>query len=178
MLRDDALHARIVLDEEDACRPGTGAPAVAPVQTGFDHGHLWFGAACCAGTISTRRLGEWESLSDCEDIIARGLLARFPKVQLQHVVTDRAVDLIEERIDLTLRVRHELTTDASLTMRSLEHSLWIFVANPQTESQLGADITELASVGTLGTKTDDAGEVTGHSSGTTGRHMCCATSLG
>jgi DNA-binding transcriptional LysR family regulator len=37
--------------------------------------------------------------------IARGFLAHYPKVQLQLVVTDRAVDLIEERVDLALRVR-------------------------------------------------------------------------
>ncbi|WP_206667425.1 LysR substrate-binding domain-containing protein [Muricoccus nepalensis] len=91
--------------------------------------------------------------------IARGFLARFPKVQLQLVVTDRAVDLIEERVDLALRVRRELTSDASLTMRSLGHSRWILVASPQTASQLGTDIAGLASLATLGTS-DEAGEAT------------------
>jgi DNA-binding transcriptional LysR family regulator len=51
--------------------------------------------------------------------IVRGFLDRYPKVQLQLVASDRAVDLIEERVDVALRVRHELTSDASLTMRSL-----------------------------------------------------------
>lgn len=36
-------------------------------------------------------------------------LARFPKVRIQLVATDRGVDLIDERIDLALRVRTELT---------------------------------------------------------------------
>ncbi|SFJ17325.1 DNA-binding transcriptional regulator, LysR family [Methylobacterium brachiatum] len=91
--------------------------------------------------------------------IARGFLARYPKVQLQLVVTDRAVDLIEERVDLALRVRRALTSDASLTLRVLGNSRWILVASPQTASQLGADIADLASFATLGTN-DEAGEVT------------------
>jgi len=91
--------------------------------------------------------------------IARGFLARYPKVQLQLVVTDRAVDLIEERVDLALRVRRALTSDASLTLRVLGTSRWILVASPQTASQLGADIADLASFATLGTN-DEAGEVT------------------
>ena len=91
--------------------------------------------------------------------IARGFLARYPKVQLQLVVTDRAVDLIEERVDLALRVRRALTSDASLTLRVLGNSRWILVASPQTASQLGADIGDLASFATLGTN-DEAGEVT------------------
>ena len=99
------------------------------------------------------------NLAKVVSVITRDFLARFPKVQLQLLVTDRAVDLIEERVDLALRVRRELTSDASLTMRSLGHSRWILVASPQTASRLGADIADLADVATLGTS-DDPGEVT------------------
>lgn len=91
--------------------------------------------------------------------IVRGFLDRYPKVQLQLVASDRAVDLIEERIDVALRVRHELTSDASLTMRSLGRSRWILVASPQVASGLGADLADLASVPTMGTS-DEAGEIT------------------
>lgn len=91
--------------------------------------------------------------------IAREFLRRFPKVRLQLVVTDRAVDLIEERVDLALRVRHELTSDASLTMRSLGRSRWILVASPQIASDLDGDIADLTSLPTLGTS-DDVGETT------------------
>lgn len=91
--------------------------------------------------------------------IASDFLAQFPKVQLQLVVTDRAIDLIEERVDLALRVRRELTSDASLTMRSLGRSRWILVASPQMASQLGTDIADLASIATLGTS-DAEGEIT------------------
>lgn len=91
--------------------------------------------------------------------IAGGFLDSFPNVQLDLVVTDRAIDLIEERVDLALRVRRELTSDASLTMRSLGRSRWILVASPQTAQLLGNDIAELASIATLSTS-DMAGEVT------------------
>src|ERR1700760_4941040 len=42
------------------------------------------------------------------EVLSPGLpafLDRFPKVRLQMVATDRAVDLIAERIDLALRIR-------------------------------------------------------------------------
>lgn len=92
-------------------------------------------------------------------VLAASFLARNPKVQLQLVVTDRGVDLIEERFDLALRVRRELTSDGSLTMRSLGRSRWILVASPQMASHLGDNIANLASVATLSTS-DTAGTVT------------------
>ncbi|MEF3129611.1 LysR family transcriptional regulator [Rhizobium leguminosarum] len=77
-------------------------------------------------------------------------LLRFPKVRLQLVATDRAVDLIDERIDLALRVRASLTSDAALTMRSLGRSTRILVACPQLASQVGS-IVQLANLPTLAT---------------------------
>jgi len=77
-------------------------------------------------------------------------LTRFPKVRLQLVATDRAVDLIGERIDLALRVRASLNSDAALTMRSLGRSTRILVACPQLASQVGS-IVQLANLPTLAT---------------------------
>jgi DNA-binding transcriptional LysR family regulator len=77
-------------------------------------------------------------------------LARYPKVRLQVVATDRAVDLIEERIDLALRVRASLTSDAAMTMRSLGVSTRILVASPQLASQVGS-IEQLTSLPALAT---------------------------
>jgi DNA-binding transcriptional LysR family regulator len=90
--------------------------------------------------------------------ILPGFLARYPKVRLQLVATDRAVDLIEERVDLALRVRVALTSDAALTMRTLTMSSRILVASPQLASRIGGDPAALAAVPTLGTS-DDAGEI-------------------
>ncbi|WP_022684625.1 LysR substrate-binding domain-containing protein [Sphingobium bisphenolivorans] len=75
-------------------------------------------------------------------------LARYPKVRLQLVATDRAVDLIEERIDLALRVRAALTSDAALTMRSLGQSTRILVASPQLASQI-AEVSQIATLPAL-----------------------------
>ncbi|MGH1591899.1 LysR family transcriptional regulator [Methylobacterium phyllosphaerae] len=94
------------------------------------------------------------------DIVAariRAFLVRYPKVRLQLIVTDRPVDLIEERIDVALRVRLDLTSDASLTMRTLGSSRWILVAAPQIATKLGLDVAALGGVSTLGTD-DDPGE--------------------
>ena len=82
-------------------------------------------------------------------------LARYPKVQLQLVATDRAVDLIEERIDVALRVRVALTTDAELTVRSVGQSVRILVASPQLASRVGS-VEQLATLPTLSTNEEHA----------------------
>ena len=82
-------------------------------------------------------------------------LALYPKVRLQLVATDRAVDLIEERIDLALRVRAALTSDAALTMRSLGRSTRILVACPELAGQI-KQVEQLANLPTLAT--DDAAD--------------------
>ncbi len=90
------------------------------------------------------------------DLVAQ-FLARYPKVRLQLVAIDRPVDLIEERIDVALRVRTTLDGDASLTMRSLGNSIRILVASAQIASHVGS-VEDLASQPTLST-TDDQGDV-------------------
>jgi DNA-binding transcriptional LysR family regulator len=87
-------------------------------------------------------------------------LARYPRVRLQLVATDRAVDLIEERIDLALRVRGSLTSDAALTMRSLGTSTRILVASPQVASQV-ATVEQLATLPALATS-DSADDLEWH----------------
>jgi DNA-binding transcriptional LysR family regulator len=96
------------------------------------------------------------------EVLSSGLpafLRRFPKVRLQMVATDHPVDLIAERIDLALRVRIELTTDASLTMRTLGHSRRILVASPAVANIISSsDIAGLADLPTL-SSTDEPGEI-------------------
>lgn len=86
-------------------------------------------------------------------------LTRFPKVRLQVIAVDRAVDLINERIDVALRVRTTLTTDAALTMRTLGHSRRILVAGPQMAARCaGLDVSQLPTLPTL-SPTDQSGEI-------------------
>ncbi len=89
-----------------------------------------------------------------------GYLSRYPKVRLQLVATDRPVDLIGERIDVALRVRTTLDSDAALTMRSLGHSIRILVASPQIASQV-ADVDQLTTLPTL-VSSDDPGGTAWH----------------
>ncbi|WP_176598305.1 MULTISPECIES: LysR substrate-binding domain-containing protein [Sphingobium] len=107
--------------------------------------------------------GMMEPISD----LISSFLVRYPKVRLQLVATDRAVDLIEERIDLALRVRATLDSDAALTMRSLGKSTRILVASPQIASQLD-DVEQLASFPALATN-DAADDLQWHLEAEDGR---------
>jgi DNA-binding transcriptional LysR family regulator len=91
-------------------------------------------------------------------------LARYPKVRLQVIAIDRAVDLIAERIDVALRVRTALTSDSTLTMRSLGRSRRILVASPALANRIGTDIAGLAALPTLSTN-EDPGEIEWHLEG-------------
>ncbi|WP_176484841.1 LysR substrate-binding domain-containing protein [Sphingomonas ginsenosidimutans] len=86
-------------------------------------------------------------------------LKRHPKVALQIVATDRGVDLIRERIDVALRVRASVESDASLTMRTLTRSRRILVAGPEFARNVGPHIDALEGLPTL-SSTDLAGPVT------------------
>jgi DNA-binding transcriptional LysR family regulator len=89
-----------------------------------------------------------------------GFMRTSPKAKLQVVAIDRPVGLIEERIDVAIRVRATLETDAALTMRSLGRSTRILVAAPAlATSCAGGDVAALSDLPTLAT-TDQMGEIT------------------
>jgi DNA-binding transcriptional LysR family regulator len=92
------------------------------------------------------------------EVVADTLMAymrRYPKVRLQIVAVDRAVDLINERIDVALRVRRQLNSDAELIMRTLGISHRILVASPELARRAGNDIAALNNLPTLSTNDDD-----------------------
>ncbi len=100
-------------------------------------------------------LGLVESLSS----VFSGFLQRFSKARLQVVALDRPVDLIAERIDVAIRVRTSLDTDAALTLRTLGRSSRILVAAPSfLAACAGGDIAVLTQLPTLAT-TDQMGEI-------------------
>jgi DNA-binding transcriptional LysR family regulator len=70
-------------------------------------------------------------------MIVPPFLARHPLVQLEIKVLNRPVDLIEERIDVALRVRTRLDTDANLMVRILGHDRAILVASPSFVAEHG-----------------------------------------
>lgn len=86
-------------------------------------------------------------------------MTRYPKVRLQVVALDRPVDLIAERIDLAVRVRLTLDTDAALTLRTLGRSTRILVADPKLAMRCaGQPLATLAELPTL-SPTDQIGEL-------------------
>jgi len=129
------------------------AEAVVVQAQAEPHGRIRF--SCPTGMLST--------ISG----LTGSFLTRFPKVRLQLVATDRAVDLIEERIDLALRVRSELTSDAALTMRSLGRSTRILVSSPQIANRV-ADLRDLTVEPVLATQ-DTADELEWHLESIDGR---------
>ncbi|WP_312242071.1 LysR family transcriptional regulator [Pantoea sp.] len=108
------------------------------------HGRVRF--SCPTGMV--------EVISD----ITLRFMQRYPKVKLQIIALDRPVDLIEERIDVALRIRTALTSDAELIMRTLGVSYRILVASPKLARQTGTEIAALRDAPTLGTS-DEPGEI-------------------
>jgi DNA-binding transcriptional LysR family regulator len=61
--------------------------------------------------------------------IVPGFLVDYPLVRVQIIATNRAVDLIEEKVDVAIRARTRMN-DETLTMRRLGSSTLVFVASP------------------------------------------------
>ena len=58
-------------------------------------------------------------------------LARYPQVRIDMRVSNRVVDLIEEGVDIALRVRPSLEDSASLVVKNFGQSRTLLVASPQ-----------------------------------------------
>jgi DNA-binding transcriptional LysR family regulator len=70
-----------------------------------------------------------------------GFLAAHPLLRLQCIVTNRRVDLIQEGIDVAIRVRERLDTDADLQMKRIGVSRRILVASPMLLAKKGEPTT-------------------------------------
>jgi DNA-binding transcriptional LysR family regulator len=73
-------------------------------------------------------------------------LARYPKVRLQVLATNRAIDLVEDNIDIAIRARVR-SADEAVMMRMLYKSALIFVASPafMSAQQIAVRIDTLSS---------------------------------
>jgi DNA-binding transcriptional LysR family regulator len=69
------------------------------------------------------------------------LLLKNPLLRVQLVVTNRRVDLVEEGIDVAVRVREKLDTDADLVMKRIGISKHVLVASPTLLASLGIPVT-------------------------------------
>jgi DNA-binding transcriptional LysR family regulator len=70
-----------------------------------------------------------------------GFLAAHPLLRLQCIVTNRRVDLIHEGVDVAIRVRERLDTDADLQVKRIGISRRILVASPSLLADKGAPMT-------------------------------------
>jgi len=68
-------------------------------------------------------------------------LAAHPLLRLQCIVTNRRVDLVHEGIDVAIRVRERLDTDADLQMKRIGLSRRILVASPMLLAKEGRPAT-------------------------------------
>lgn len=85
-------------------------------------------------------------------------MALYPKVRLQLIVSNRRVDLINEGIDVAIRVRSKLDDDGSLVMRSFGQIQELLVASPKYLDRAGRPKTpeELGEHVTLSISEDEA----------------------
>ncbi|HWL69612.1 MAG TPA: LysR family transcriptional regulator [Geminicoccus sp.] len=86
-------------------------------------------------------------------------LANYPKLRVQFVMTSRPLDLIEDRIDVAIRVRPQLDTDPNLIVKILGTSRLLLVASPGLLGQHGTPASpgDLHGLPTLG-HTEQPGE--------------------
>jgi DNA-binding transcriptional LysR family regulator len=67
-----------------------------------------------------------------------GLLRRYPKLRVQLVVTNRRVELIDESVDVAVRVRARLDSDADLQVKIIGQTVRALVASPAYLAANGA----------------------------------------
>jgi DNA-binding transcriptional LysR family regulator len=80
-----------------------------------------------------------------------GFLAAYPQLRVQCIATNRRVDLIHEGVDIAIRVRERLDTDADLQMKRIGVSRRILVASPSLLAKTEAPMSpiDLANFPTL-----------------------------
>jgi DNA-binding transcriptional LysR family regulator len=90
--------------------------------------------------------------------ILASFLAAHPDVSLDVVTSNSPLDLIDQRVDVSLRIRFSLEGDASLTMRAVASSKRILVASPLIAAQIEGetDPESLAQLPSLAFSADDA----------------------
>jgi DNA-binding transcriptional LysR family regulator len=81
----------------------------------------------------------------CPELLAKSLLgpilSRFlaanPQVRIQLEATNRRVDLVEDGIDIAIRVRNVIDNSANLVARRIARSSMILVASPELLATMG-----------------------------------------
>ena len=84
-------------------------------------------------------------------------LAAHPQVRIEMHVTSRVIDLVQEGVDVALRVRTDLDDSSSLVARSLGETNGVLVASPQLLQRFGApaDVASLHKLPTIAMSSAD-----------------------
>ena len=79
-------------------------------------------------------------------------LARHPRLRVQVIVSNRRVDLIDEGVDVAIRVRQKLDSDADLQVKIISRSNAVLAASPAFVAAHGQPMTpaEIPAYATLG----------------------------
>jgi DNA-binding transcriptional LysR family regulator len=80
------------------------------------------------------------NLHDALTLRLPAFLHAYPRLRLQILSTNRRVDLIEERVDVAIRIRERLDTDADLQMRRIGLSHRIIVMSPALSGAFGVPV--------------------------------------
>jgi DNA-binding transcriptional LysR family regulator len=78
-------------------------------------------------------------------------LAAHPQVRIEMLVTNRVIDLVQESVDVALRVRSNLDDSGSLVAKNLGDTKGVLVASPQLLQRFGApdDVESLRNLPTV-----------------------------
>lgn len=84
-------------------------------------------------------------------LLIPGFLARYPKVRIDMQVSNRVVDLVQEGVDVALRVRPTLEDSGSLVVKHLGLSAGLLVAGPAQLQRQGrpASVDDLQQLSTV-----------------------------
>ncbi len=88
-------------------------------------------------------------------------LAQYPKMQVRVLSSNRRVDVISEGVDLAIRVRSRLDTDANLVIRGFGQSRTLLVASPGLLDALGRPLVpdDLAKLPALSMREHEGAQV-------------------
>lgn len=84
-------------------------------------------------------------------------LAAHPQVRIEMLVTNRVIDLVQEGVDVALRVRSSLDDSGSLVAKNLGETKGVLVASPQLLQRFGApeDVESLRHLPTVAMSSAD-----------------------
>ena len=99
-------------------------------------------------------------------------LARHPQVRVEMQVSNRAVNLVEEGVDVALRVRSSLDDSASMVVKRLDIARQVLVASPDLLMRQGTPETleDLTRLDSIAMSAPD-GRATWHLTGPQGAHQ-------